>query len=836
MKKLIAFLLLCGLVAPEMYSQGQVVKLRKVVADTVKVNTVYQFPDNTKQTTATSVLTNNFFVSSSFAGSAEPYFATLGEALDSVPSGTATTISMSNGTYNVSATMSIPSNVIIEGNGAVLKVTGLPGTEGILKNLHTTAGDSNITIRNLTVDVDSVTNTQTSATNAFVFYRAKNVRIENCEVYDNRNYGFYFLGCNKVKLVGCRTRNTDSPYEFRQKTYDVELVNCSSEAGPYQTMGLFIWENCHDINVTNLQISGQGNSAANVGVQILDSWAISIANSNINITGGTSGAGLYLGVDAIGSTDVVSPPPTAHNVEDVQIINSTFTVDNTGFYTLGKQAYWYNNIRLSNVIFAKPSTGDVTTRLFNLQGLNDGLLLDKVSFRDSTASTSPELFYARFIENARIIETSFFSKATAGHKVLLVEPWQTSVNGCTFYDSVSFKTDFYNDGDTRHAYNGQNLYKDNRFSTRATPNAHLRGEQYSDVVGNKFSSTSTTVPLLLGSGSLHVNISQNYFAVATVTDSGYYNDYGSNIWGTTTAKGKYGDVLSHWRVTVGDKGYDWGADSNNVSNFVANDTTRIDTTINSQRYIAEFVGRATNTGPGPNDITLGVSALRTSTGDQGWINSAIRLSYSVHESFRKPGTARSFIDFGGYLLRMGTVGQTWLNMSDAGVTSIKFSDGTEQTTAGAASLDTAAVNGLIDAGTVAVQTSSGYRPIDSLGVLVNAGEELLAQITLDSSRVWTSDSTNMGYAPRAVTVTSIVLFANGTVNVTPRFTFNDTLGGAMTSIITSPAGFTTNRTFVTLSTLNNTAVPAGAGFFISFDSYATIPRTLTARIFGHRTF
>jgi hypothetical protein len=147
-----------------------------------------------------------------------------------------------------------------------------------------------------------------------------------------------------------------------------------------------------------------------------------------------------------------------------------------------------------------------------------------------------------------------------------------------------------------------------------------------------------------------------------------------------------------------------------------------------------------------------------------------------------------------------------------------------------------AVDDSIDANTVAVQTSSGYRAVDSAGVLVNEGDYLLAEITLDSSVVFTSDTTGFGYQKKAVTVTSIVLMANGTVSLTPRFMYNDTLGGAMTAVISSPAALTTARTFVTLSSLNNTAVSAGNGFFLKFDAITTKPPKFTVWIYGHRTF
>lgn len=977
------------------------------------------------------------FVSLTLNAESDPYYTSIARACSAASGGT---VQLAPGTYEIDATILVPSNTVIEGNGAVIHLSGLPSTEGVFKNYNITTGDSNITIRNVKVDVDSITSSQTGATNAFVFYRSKNVRIENCEVWDNRNYGFYFLGCNKVKLIGCRTRNTDSPFEFRQKTYDVELVNCSSEAGPYQTMGLFIWENCHDISVTNLQVSGQGNGTANVGIQILDSWGINIANSNINITGGASNAGIYIGVDAIGSTSVVSPPPVAHDVEDVQIINSTFTVDKTGFYTLGKQAYWYRNIRLSNVIFFKPSTGDTATRLFNLQGLNDGLLLDKVVFRDSTVSTSPEMFYARFVENARISESSFFSSAASGHKVLLVEPWRTRVVGCTFGDSVVFKTDFYNDADTRHSYNGYNVYRENTFNARSEPNMHVRWEKYGDVVGNKFlyldsANLATTKSLFIGTGSQHLNIDKNVFSNPTIVDSSYYSNYGGNDFGVGTRKAAYGDITSITQIRSGADFNDYGSYK---ANFIAKDTTRIDSVEGTQRTVAEFQGRAAGS-PDPDDISLLVTTTRMDTGNTGWQSAGFRMSYAAGDVFRTYATNKSFLDFGNAQIRMGTAGSvrdlmnssgnrfiydplflsryvavetvyvaaagggnTYIGHDGSG--NLTFSDaagGTEYTLAqlagsapigdssafiykvtggaykgdtleispagyisigrsgsvvtftpdtssgklatqtmnnlklaktdtaslsgridlklaktdtaslsnrinlklnasaafiggytvsrtdsmklltgtgismsqsggnitvtatelrkvpayvadttkflrsdstwkvppgGTSSLDTAAVNGLIAAGTVAIQTTSGYRAVDSSGVIVNEGPTLLAQVTLDSSVIALTDTVQMGYALRAVTVSSIVLVANGTVSLTPRFMFNDTLGGAMTAIISSPAALTTARVPVTLSSLNNTAVGAGSIFAIKFDSITTKPPKLSVYVYGYRTF
>jgi hypothetical protein len=155
---------------------------------------------------------------------------------------------------------------------------------------------------------------------------------------------------------------------------------------------------------------------------------------------------------------------------------------------------------------------------------------------------------------------------------------------------------------------------------------------------------------------------------------------------------------------------------------------------------------------------------------------------------------------------------------------------------GTSGVDTASVMGLIIDSTVQIQTSSGYRPVDSSGVIVNAGEELLAQVTLDSSIIMANDTTTMGHTNKAVTVTHIVLIATGTVSLTPRFIYNDSMTTSSTAIITSPAAFTTARSFVTLATLNNVAVPAGNGFWILFDSVTTRPRRFTAYIYGHRTF
>jgi hypothetical protein len=150
---------------------------------------------------------------------------------------------------------------------------------------------------------------------------------------------------------------------------------------------------------------------------------------------------------------------------------------------------------------------------------------------------------------------------------------------------------------------------------------------------------------------------------------------------------------------------------------------------------------------------------------------------------------------------------------------------------GTSGVDTASVMGLINDSTVAIQTSSGYLVRDSSGVLVNARyyvpSILLAQITMDSSVIATSDTTQMGISLYKCVIDTIVQYANGAVSLTPRYLIGST------PAVTSPAAVTTARSPVKISTFNASSVAAGTMFHIVFDSITTKPKKYSAYIWGH---
>jgi len=103
----------------------------------------------------------------------------IGLALTAIDTaGGGTLVFGSNKTYAIGSTLTIPENIIIQGNGATLKAIDVTAGSGYL--YFNSVG--NITVKDLTLDVNDYGTVGNPATNGFVFAAATNFLVENCVI------------------------------------------------------------------------------------------------------------------------------------------------------------------------------------------------------------------------------------------------------------------------------------------------------------------------------------------------------------------------------------------------------------------------------------------------------------------------------------------------------------------------------------------------------------------------------------------------------------------------------------------------------------------------------
>ena len=108
------------------------------------------------------------------------------------------------GTYQVSSTILIPSNVTLEGAHTSSTILYLADNShcNVIQNQDTTNGNTNITLRNFKIDGNDAGNDGTDLS-GINFNNITNSKIENVWVYDVEDYGIFSDNSSDIFITGC---------------------------------------------------------------------------------------------------------------------------------------------------------------------------------------------------------------------------------------------------------------------------------------------------------------------------------------------------------------------------------------------------------------------------------------------------------------------------------------------------------------------------------------------------------------------------------------------------------------------------------------------------------
>jgi parallel beta-helix repeat protein len=144
-------------------------------------------------------------------------------------------VRIKEGSYNIRAVVTIPSNVILEGEGAATILT-LVNNVNMFTNADTTGGNSNIVIRRLKLVGDSATNT--SGNSGIWLTKCTDSAITDCIVSDFKGNGIWLTNCanttvarNKILIAGSsghgfKTSGTTAGYNIYLKVHDNYISGC----------------------------------------------------------------------------------------------------------------------------------------------------------------------------------------------------------------------------------------------------------------------------------------------------------------------------------------------------------------------------------------------------------------------------------------------------------------------------------------------------------------------------------------------------------------------------------------------------------------------------------
>lgn len=117
------------------------------------------------------------------------YFSSIQAAIDDLPS-TGGTVFVDAGTYTITSSITIPSNVSLIGEGKSSKIfLAANSNVDLIQNADTTLGNENIIIENLEIDGNSANQAATPEYSCIYFYKADNCKIRNCFIHDTISLG-----------------------------------------------------------------------------------------------------------------------------------------------------------------------------------------------------------------------------------------------------------------------------------------------------------------------------------------------------------------------------------------------------------------------------------------------------------------------------------------------------------------------------------------------------------------------------------------------------------------------------------------------------------------------
>ena len=934
MKKLIAILALCIFTATSLYSQGQVVKARKVQADTIFSNskvhidstaneiavdgsgnmtfkdqitgTSYTLTQLTEKGTATSDMWNVKDAPFNAAGDGvTDDRAAIQKALDSAFLSTSYKIVyVPEGTYLVGETnvpyehnLTIRSNVTLMGAGMystfLKKDSGGTNDSYFIRNYYSgydANGDSNIVIKDLTVDGNNIQQTHLDPANSL----QTGIRLGQCtnlfldRVRVIRNWGtrggppgegmaFHFVSCSNVNVTNCIAQgDTLSSTGF-------SASHCMNVT----------YTNCYGFGFIRALYYGAGGFTHNGcnNIQYVNCWAWNNpcwAGFNNENSRNVSYIGCVAGMHAPHPFEVPGAPfvgawPVANtdSLPNQYGFASSGPTDADEAYAIGSQTTYTNCIANNNLVDGiLTSLNDVT--IIGGEYKNNGNL--GIALQDTNAKltligaivdSNWSGYDLRVATRYYVNPTNWLNEAYVYN---LLDAYNIAVRGATYaYGDYQI---------ANKAESGWLTVIDRDTAGAGDSYINLRKVAHIGAPSGAVTVVDSAIALakklyLYGSVDVEKKDGSNWlaFIVRDTTQAETRMDL-RNV-GTVTFSGNAGALIYIGRDGSGNlvlsdsaSGMEYtlsqlagSAPVGDSSAFIykvtggayVGDTLEISPT----GYIS--IGRSGKVVTFTPDTSAGKLATQTMNNlklaktDTASLSSRINLKLTATDTASlssrinlKLNSSAAFI--GGYTVSrvdsMKLATGTGISMSQSGgnitITATELrkvpaygvatntflrNDSTWAVPPGADGIDTAAVMGLISDSTVLIATASGYSTKDSSGVIVNGPysvpQVLLASITLDSSCQFLTDTTQIGYVKYKSVIDAIVLYSNSTVSLTPRFL------NVSTPIITTPAAFTAARTATTLSSFNAPNVAAGSMLHLVLDAIVTKGTKLSIYVWGH---
>jgi len=222
------------------------------------------------------------------------------------------------GTYDVSATIKIPDNIVIIGYGAILRATA---SGVILSNADTTNGNKNIVIEGITIDGNNGTGYR-----GIYFGLVKNAIIKNVEIYGLDSHGIYMNNCENIIVQGCEIHDTTSSYTVNGilalNSNRIIVINCivynytsgiRLGADP-DFVERSVVDNCIVRNISvsyGIRVDGYDNIVRNCLVELCREEGIMLYGDRNKAIGNTArncdrGGGGWAGIEISGNRNIVA--------------------------------------------------------------------------------------------------------------------------------------------------------------------------------------------------------------------------------------------------------------------------------------------------------------------------------------------------------------------------------------------------------------------------------------------------------------------------------------------------------------------------------------------------
>lgn len=275
---------------------------------------------------------------------------------------------LTGGQYLVSTPILMPSDVTLRGVGAKTNIKLVSGSDdSVISNLDRSGGNTDIVIRDFTIDANKAGNTYSASVGAVDFLKVVGFEISGIQVIDSDRVGMQITNSSRGCVEKCHVLDpTADGIAVNISCFNITVTNNTVDgAGVVESSnaGIEIQDGVSNIVVSNNTIE---NSYFGIEVSTHTSGSSGISLAGVSITGNTIDEFIFIGITLQGQTGDTT-------VKDIAVSGNTLTTTSTS----SARPIMVNDVDSANIV------GNITDSPewgFIFAGVCNNILLDGNTF------------------------------------------------------------------------------------------------------------------------------------------------------------------------------------------------------------------------------------------------------------------------------------------------------------------------------------------------------------------------------------------------------------------------------------------------------------------------